>query len=708
MGHEAEEGAPELAVLAGSAYADGEIQAARSQLQKLLKQREGDPKVLHNAAITEYTVSGSREPRKLLSELEKLRLRVEEARAEAESGEGGTLIEVVGDADASLISYNTAVLLYQLKQYARCRSILEEMFSNIEPIDEFLAFKVCFLLLEVQLLQRQTDKASEVLAYLERSYSMLTKVEGIKENGASDGPTESVSAELKGGLAPSDWPNKRSARRPPTDVTPEEVRAALNVYKAKLSLLARSSKSSKREIKTTLNACAQNTTGLFLKSNLEYQRGNYRKAIKLLSNSCQKNDRDPNVAALYFNNMGCIHHCMRRHTAAGFYFSRALQENLALYTQKDDRGGISLPAFSCDRRCEMEYNRGLQLLLSGKPEQAYSSFQVALLLLHRQPRLWLRLGETCMAVHVQQEAQQRVQQEGRGTAKHVVVGQGKARHLVLPARTDRMVDPSPVAEEAAPPPAEAASSASAAADASPSLAYGIKCLRNSLLLCETQRTARSSAEYSVLVAANALGTLTLSEEYSLQLYTIQWLALLQLSWCCLVQEDYLQAHVWATQLLKQSACASTLKVFAHLYACDALCHLSRSAEAEGHIEAALQLGDSLAAIAGGGSASAANGSEASVQEGDIGCVRNPYTALSPGLELAGTSASRSVLYANLAAVHILQGDLEHATQCTQQALGLQPQQRSALLCLAYLELRNGNTEAALHIIKRQRLPAPID
>ena len=55
---------------------------------------------------------------------------------------------------------------------------------------------------------------------------------------------------------------------------------------------------SKREIKTSLNACAPNTTGLFLKANLEWQRQNYRKAIKLLNNSCQTTERDKNVPAL--------------------------------------------------------------------------------------------------------------------------------------------------------------------------------------------------------------------------------------------------------------------------------------------------------------------------------------------------------------------------------------------------------------------------
>ena len=126
------------------------------------RRRHADPKVLHNVAITEYVEGGQTDPRKLLSTLEDLKHRLEEARAEAEFGETDTL----GDMDPSLIAYNMAVLYYQLKQYAKCRGLLEDMFSNIEPIDEFLAFKLCFLLLDVYLLQRQAERAAEVLAYL--------------------------------------------------------------------------------------------------------------------------------------------------------------------------------------------------------------------------------------------------------------------------------------------------------------------------------------------------------------------------------------------------------------------------------------------------------------------------------------------------------------------------------------------------------------
>lgn len=98
--------------------------------------------MLHNIAIVDYVEGGGRDPRKLLGILEKLKQRLEDAKSEAESVEGGSLSDALSDADTSLTAYNTAVLQFQLKQYALCRTLLEDMFSNIEPIDELLAFKV--------------------------------------------------------------------------------------------------------------------------------------------------------------------------------------------------------------------------------------------------------------------------------------------------------------------------------------------------------------------------------------------------------------------------------------------------------------------------------------------------------------------------------------------------------------------------------------
>lgn len=136
----------------------------------------------------------------------------------------------------------------------------------------------------------------------------------------------------------------------------------------KLTLLPRS-----------LVLCHQSAPSLFLKSNFEYLRGNYRKAVKLLNSSNIAEHAGPiktgNVCShyhfcvvilLYFvvlrvcwiiafpdvdvisgvtgfhaccfhvgecvrcmfwNNLGCIHFAMGKHNLGIFYFKKALQEN---------------------------------------------------------------------------------------------------------------------------------------------------------------------------------------------------------------------------------------------------------------------------------------------------------------------------------------------------------------------------------------------
>merc|ERR1712070_564472 len=76
----------------------------------------------------------------------------------------------------------------------------------------------------------------------------------------------------------------------------------------------------------------------------------------------------------------------------------------------------------------------------------------------------------------------------------------------------------------------------------PTMAYGAKCFRNALFLCEAARAASGHGDYASLTAANAQGSLTPSEEQALQLYTVERLALLQLSWGALIAEDPVMAH----------------------------------------------------------------------------------------------------------------------------------------------------------------------
>jgi len=684
---------------AGEAFATGQFARARDLLQSVKKQRDTDPKVVHNMAINKYAESGYQEPKELLAVLEKLKQRLEDARTEADSTEGSALGDTLSDADASLIMYNTAVLQYQLKQYASCRTVLEDMFSNVEPIDELLAFKVCFLLLDVYLLQRQPDKAVEVLAYLERSYLELTRTDGAGESvDAATGAADS-----KQQLVPGRWP-REPARRPPTEILPEEVRSALNLYKAKLSLMSRSSKSSKREIKTALNACTQNTSGLFLKSNLEYLRLNFRKAIKLLNNSCQKHERDANLAALYFNNMGCIHHCMRRHNVAAFYFRRALLENDRLYGRLNE--SASLYIFSCDRRCEIEFNRALQLLFGGRPTESFAAFRASLPLLHTQPRVWLRLGEACVAQHILNIQRRKRQKHATQLSPFVsrTAGAGENRRLVLPTNADEC-NVSGGAESLV---MEEIPLASDPVDgAIPSLAFGVKCFQNAVQLCEAQLGSIAAADYSALQMSASQGTLLASEEMPQQLHIMLRLSLLQLAWCALLQEDFILAVHYATQLLTDE-CPANLKLYAHLYTADAMCHINRSNEALEHLSQAMQLGELTSVVSSSG--------EVASSDVDIDPVRNPYhsswgavtagvQSKQPTSKSPATVTTRALLYANLATVHMLRDNVKAAVEHLEHALSIQPDSRQVLLCLAFLELKSGNNTRAVDILKKHRAPS---
>ena len=128
--------------------------------------------------------------------------------------------------------------------------------------------------------------------------------------------------------------------------------------------------------------------------------------------------------------------------------------------------------------------------------------------------------------------------------------------------------------------------------------------------------------------------------------------------------------------------------------CNALCHLSRSAEALEHLLEALQLGEAPQPE-----------SPPSPLEGEVPCVRNPYSAIPQSAQAPGQAAARAVLHTNLATVHIMQGDLKQASQCAHKALELQPDSRNAMLCLVYLEIRGGNLDVARAIMTKHIVPA---
>lgn len=117
-----------------------------------------------------------------------------------------------------------------------------------------------------------------------------------------------------------------------------------------------------------------------------------------------------------------------------------------------------------------------------------------------------------------------------------------------------------------------------------------------------------------------------------------------------------------------------------------------------------ELGEPLAPVASSTGAETPAAADAEAMD----CVRNPYSPLGATAAAAtsggGGGAARATLYTNLAVVHVLQGDAKSAESYAQQALQQQPDNRQALLCCVYLELAGGRTEAAIELLKKQRMP----
>mmetsp|Transcript_96310 Transcript_96310/g.272301 ORF Transcript_96310/g.272301 Transcript_96310/m.272301 type:complete len:1086 (-) Transcript_96310:42-3299(-) len=270
-----------------------------------------DVKAAHNSFINEYYKSGCADPRQLLTQLtqafDKARERdkKDKGRRRRDEDDEDTYRE---DEDLSVLRYNQALLCLQLRQYAQATLVLEELFENIEPIDDFLAIKICFLLLELCLLQREPEQAIPVLNYLEKPNAFLTvlrserpaKVEARvseeaaeqedqREKGQADGevadgtagdapaadsatpaaasavvarPAETPSAtqgEAPEGPLPSLTLGAFLPRhgRAPDTISRAEYRFYLLMYRARLSVALKNTKAAKKDVKSALETFDQ-------------------------------------------------------------------------------------------------------------------------------------------------------------------------------------------------------------------------------------------------------------------------------------------------------------------------------------------------------------------------------------------------------------------------------------------------------------------
>ncbi|XP_074695588.1 CCR4-NOT transcription complex subunit 10 isoform X4 [Strix aluco] len=654
----------ELSSSALQAFLAGNYDACLQHLNTLQDINKDDYKITLNTAVAEFCKSNQTTTDNLRQTLNQLKNQVHSVVEEMDG---------LDDVENSMLYYNQAVILYHLRQYTEAISVGEKLYQFIEPFEEKFAQAVCFLLVDLYLLTYQAEKALHLLAVLEKMISQ-------GNNNSKNGKNES------GNNTNKDSSNQKAE----SGALIEVAKSKIHQYKVRAYIQMKSLKACKREIKSVMNTAGNSAPSLFLKSNFEYLRGNYRKAVKLLNSA--------NIAehpgfmktgeclrCMFWNNLGCIHFAMGKHNLGIFYFKKALQENdnacAQLGTGSSDPGkkfsGRPMCTLLTNKRYELLYNCGIQLLHIGRPLAAFECLIEAVQVYHSNPRLWLRIAECCIAANKGTSEQETKGLPSKKGIVQSIVGQGYHRKIVLASQSIQNVVYN-----------DGQSSAIPVA----SMEFAAICLRNALLLLPEDQQEPKQENGSK--TSNQLGGNTENSESS---EACRCSILACSAYVALALGDNLMALNHADKLLQQPKLSGSLKFLGHLYAAEALISLDRISDAITHLNPENVTDVSLGI---------------SSNEQDQGSDKGENEAMessgkqTPQCYPSSVTSARTMMLFNLGSAYCLRSEYEKARKCLHQAASLiHPKEipPEAILLAVYLELQNGNTQLALQIIKRNQL-----
>ncbi|XP_054240668.1 CCR4-NOT transcription complex subunit 10 isoform X3 [Indicator indicator] len=668
----------ELSSNALQAFLAGNYDTCLQHLNALQDINKDDYKITLNTAVAEFCKSNQTTTDNLRQTLNQLKNQVHSVVEEMDG---------LDDVENSMLYYNQAVILYHLRQYTEAISVGEKLYQFIEPFEEKFAQAVCFLLVDLYLLTYQAEKALHLLAVLEKMISQ-------GNNNSKNGKNES------GGNTNKDSSNQKAE----SGALIEVAKSKIHQYKVRAYIQMKSLKACKREIKSVMNTAGNSAPSLFLKSNFEYLRGNYRKAVKLLNSA--------NIAehpgfmktgeclrCMFWNNLGCIHFAMGKHNLGIFYFKKALQENdnacAQLGTGSSDPGkkfsGRPMCTLLTNKRYELLYNCGIQLLHIGRPLAAFECLIEAVQVYHSNPRLWLRIAECCIAANKGTSEQETKGLPSKKGIVQSIVGQGYHRKIVLASQSIQNVVYN-----------DGQSSAIPVA----SMEFAAICLRNALLLLpedqqepkqengsktsnqlggntensESNEACSKSHDGDKFIAAPPSSPLKKQELENLRCSILACSA-----YVALALGDNLMALNHADKLLQQPKLSGSLKFLGHLYAAEALISLDRISDAITHLN------------------------PENVTDVSLGISSNEQDQAgkqTPQCYPSSVTSARTMMLFNLGSAYCLRSEYDKARKCLHQAASLiHPKEipPEAILLAVYLELQNGNTQLALQIIKRNQL-----
>lgn len=695
-------------------------------------------------------------------------------------------IVYMDEFDPCVATVNIAAIWFHLHEYVKALSVLDPLYQNIGPIDETTALHVCLLLLDAGLACHDAPKSADVLIYLEKAFgvsstsqvdngsitsqqpaNLVTKSSSLPSSSlatdasnaelvANNASEKSLSRTLSEetidyesvfsdidvarptGLSVSNDILRNSVDR---SISSVDLKLKLHLYKVRFLLLTRNVKQAKREVKHAMNIARgrDSPMALLLKSQLEYDRGNHKKAIKLLMAS--SNRTDTGILSMFLNNLGCIYYQLGKYHTSSVFFAKALSSCSSLRKDKP----LKLSTFSQDNSLLIAYNCGMQHLACGSPLLAARCFQKAGLIFYNRPLLWLRIAECCLMALEKGLIKAHPAQD-RSEVKIFVIGKGKWRQLVF---EDGIFRNGNVDLERG--------DLLLGSDGLPKLSLSLarQCLhialnllnRSELSYLKSDLPSNSSADENdttemassknsnhkslqnidskVSQVAVSLGQINLNGDAkeqkggttqelvqnSLASYEdickrenilIKQALLAKLAYVELELGNPLKAHLNAWSLLELSECSRVYLFLGHIFAAEALCLLNREKEALEHLSIYLSEGNvelpfsqedcERRQVDRTGDFEELNGGQAN--------TKNSSPQDPEGIVFLKPEEARTALYVNFAVLYAMQGELELAHQFVSRALSSTPTSLEANLTAIYIDLMLGKSQEALAKLKQ--------
>lgn len=382
------------------------------------------------------------------------------------------------------------------------------------------------------------------------------------------------------------------------------------------------------------------------------------------------------LRCMFWNNLGCIHFAMSKHNLGIFYFKKALQENDNVCAQLSagsaDPGrkfsGRPMCTLLTNKRYELLYNCGIQLLHIGRPLAAFECLIEAVQVYHANPRLWLRLAECCIAANKGTSEQETKGLPSKKGIVQSIVGQGYHRKIVLASQSiqntvynDGQSSAIPVA----------------------SMEFAAICLRNALLLLPEEQQDPKQENGSK--NSSQLGGTTESSDSSetcsskshdgdkfipappssplrkQELENLKCSILACSAYVALALGDNLMALNHADKLLQQPKLSGSLKFLGHLYAAEALISLDRISDAITHLNPENVTDVSLGI--------SSNEQDQGSDKGENEPMESSGKR-APQCYPSSVNSARTVMLFNLGSAYCLRSEYDKARKCLHQAASM--------------------------------------